>query len=136
MADRLKSLRQLVCSTLHRAVVTRVEIDALDGVSIDRALLATTGLFEHERVELTNLTSGARLSLPVRASEVSREVAVTGPAAHLVKPGELVSLSSTSWMPKKQAKKWVPRMVRVDEQNQLVEVLPPPPEEPEEPEER
>lgn len=111
--------------------MTRVEVDALDGVLLDRALLSAAGLFENEKVELTNLTSGMRLSLPVRASDVSREVAVTGPAAHLVKPGELVSLSSASWMPKKQAKKWVPRVVRVDEQNQIVEVLPAPPSEPE-----
>lgn len=119
-----------MCCTLHRAVVTRVEVDALDGVNLDRALLEAAGFLENEKVELTNLTSGVRLSLPVRASDAAREVAITGPAAHLVKPGELVSLSSTGWLTRKQAKKLVPRLVRLDEQNGIVELSPAPSAEP------
>jgi aspartate 1-decarboxylase len=126
MADQAKTLRHLLVATVHRAVVTRVEVDALDAVVVDGELLDAAGLLENEKVELTNLTSGARLSLAVRRSEPhGAEVAVLGPAAHLMKPGDLVSVSAFGWFKDKAARKHQPTIVRVDELNRPVEVTGP-----------
>lgn len=126
MADRGKTLRHLLLATVHRAVVTRVEVDALDALVIDGALLDAAGILENEKGELTNLTSGARLSLAVRRSEPNgAELAVLGPAAHLMKPGDLVNVSVFGWLKDKQARKHQPTIVRVDELNRAVEITGP-----------
>jgi len=106
--------------------VTRVEVDALDAVVVDGELLDAAGFLENEKIELTSLTTGARLALAVRRSEPNgAEVAVLGPAAHLMKPGDLVSLSSFGWLKDKAARKHQPTIVRVDELNRPVEITGP-----------
>lgn len=121
MAETSKSLRQVLLGTLPSLVVTRAALDAADGLVLDADLLDAAGFLEHEKVDLLDVTNGARLAAPVTAApRASGEVAVSGAVAQLVRPGDLVTLSSFGWMKEKQAKKHQPQRVVTDAQNRAV----------------
>jgi len=118
MRDTLKATRLMLIGAVHRAVVTRIDFDDVDGVCLDAALAEAAGFLEHEKVELHDVTTGTRLACQLRlAARDSGELAVLGAAANLVKPGELVSLSAFGWMKGKAAAKHQPRIVAVDDEN-------------------
>lgn len=120
MAETGKSLRHVLLGTLQSVTVTRSELDGPDAISLDAELLEAAGFLEHEKVDLLDVTTGSRLAAPVTAAAArSGEVTVGGAIAQLVKPGDVVTLSSFGWMKEKQARKHAPRVVRVDAQNRL-----------------
>jgi aspartate 1-decarboxylase len=115
----VKALRLVLLGQLHPAVVTDVDFDAVDGLRLDGALLEAAGFVEHEKVEVYDLASGARLSCQVRKGK-GGEVTVCGAAALLIKPGGRITIASFGWMKEKAASKHEPSIVRVDDENKVV----------------
>ncbi len=117
----MKASRLMLLGEVHRAVVTRADFDDVDGLHLDSAIAEAAGFFDHEKVELHDVSTGTRLGCHVRfAAPGSGTVALTGAAAHHVKPGELISISSFGWMKGKAAAKHQPRMVNVDDENHVI----------------
>ena len=90
-------------------------IDAEVDVTGQRAALVV----DEEKVELSDLSNGTRLSARVRRGK-SGEVAPCGAAALLIKPGSRLTIASFGWMKEKAASKHEPLMVRVDDENRLL----------------
>jgi len=113
-------MRFVLRSKIHRATVTEANLEYVGSITIDRDLLDKTGLIEGEKVLVTSLTSGSRLETYVMAGETgSGVICMNGPAAHLIKKGEIVvimgfELSDTTITPK---------VIAVDEQNRFVNYL-------------
>lgn len=121
-----KTLRQVLLGTIHHAIVTRTDLEGVEALSVDRALLEAAGLADHERVEVCVVGSGARFSsVVVPAGRDTGEVAVQGAAAHAARPGDLVTVSVFGWVRPKALAQHVPRLVRVDDQNRPVQLPPP-----------
>lgn len=119
MRKTVKALRLVLLGEVHPAVVTTVDFDDADGLRLDADLIAAAGFVEHEKVELSDLSTGTRLSIQVRRGKAS-EVGVCGAAALLIKPGTRLTLASFGWMKEKAASKHQPSIVRVDEENRPV----------------
>lgn len=116
-------LRQFLLGKIHRATVTRADIDYVGSITIDVALIEAAGFLENEKVDIYDVSNGARLSTYVIPGERgSGEVGINGAAAHLVKPGDLVILASYGWMSASEAAGHRPRVVHVDAANRLMEV--------------
>lgn len=125
MADTAKTLRQVRRAALERLVITRVDFEGA-GLSVDRDLLEAVGLLPDEKVDVYDVTSGARFSTFVSAAEPgSGEVALTGADAHLGRPGDLLDVVAWAWLKEKQARRSITTVVEVDAQNRLA--TPPPP---------
>lgn len=136
MADTGKTLRQLRLGTLQRVIVTRVDLDGA-GLLIDRALLDAAGFHEGEKVDVYDVTSGARFStFVVAAARGSGELALTGADAHLGHPGDLLDVVSWGFLKEKQARKHRPTLVRVDAQNRPLVAAPAPEAPPAKPREK
>ncbi|HXX67862.1 MAG TPA: aspartate 1-decarboxylase [Polyangiaceae bacterium] len=117
-------LRQFLLGKIHRATVTRADVDYVGSITIDVALIEAAGFLENEKVDIYDVSNGARLSTYVIPGERgSGEVGINGAAAHLVKPGDLVILASYGWMAAEEAVSHRPRVVHVDAANRLTGVV-------------
>jgi aspartate 1-decarboxylase len=118
MADSSKTLRHMLLGKIHRAAVTRADLDYVGSITIDVDLVEKAGFLPNEKVEIYDITNGSRLSTYViPAARGSGEVGINGAAAHLVKAGDLVIIAAYGWMKEKAAKKHLPRIVHVDGEN-------------------
>lgn len=113
-------MRFLLRSKIHRATVTEANIDYVGSITIDKNLIDKSGLMSGERVLVTSVTSGARLeTYVIEGVPGSGVMCMNGPAAHLIKQGEIIvimgfELSNTPIIPK---------VILVDEKNNFVKYL-------------
>jgi aspartate 1-decarboxylase len=117
-------LRQFLLGKIHRATVTRADVDYIGSITIDVALVEAAGFLENEKIDIYDVTNGARLSTYViPGKRGSGEVGINGAAAHLVKPGDLVILASYGWMTAQEAAGHRPRVVHVDGANRVSKIV-------------
>ncbi len=122
----MATLRQVLFSEIHRLTVTRADVDGANSVSLDRALCEAAGFALFEKLEITNVTNGARFAATVvHADANSGNLSIDGAGAHLVRPGDLVTLSAFAWLKEKAAREHQPRRVTVDGHNSLVALAQP-----------
>ncbi len=115
-------LRHFLLGKIHRATVTRADLDYVGSITIDSSLMEAAGFLENEKVDIYDVTNGARLSTYVIPGEPnSGEIGINGAAAHLVSPGDLVILATFGWMSEEEAASRRPRVVHVDGLNRIVE---------------
>ncbi len=114
--------RTMLKSKIHRATVTHADLHYVGSVTVDEDLMDAADLLCGEQVAIVDITNGARLEtyvIPgVRGSGV---LGINGAAAHLVAPGDLVILISYATMDDTEARHYRPRVVFVDDANQIVE---------------
>jgi len=116
-------LRHFLLGKIHRATVTRADLDYVGSITIDLDLAEAAGFAENEKIDIYDITNGSRLSTYVIPGERgSGEIGINGAAAHLVKPGDLVILASYGWMSAEEAAKNEPRIVHVDAKNRIVQL--------------
>ena len=93
----------------------------IGSITIDIDLVEAAGFLENEKIDIYDVTNGARLStyvIPGRRG--SGEVGINGAAAHLVRPGDLVILAAYGWLDAAEAAAHKPRVVHVDAGNRIV----------------
>jgi aspartate 1-decarboxylase len=101
-------------SKLHRATVTMADLDYVGSVTIDRDLMDAADLLPHERVQVLDVTNGARLETYVIEGERgSGIIGINGAAAHLVHPGDVVLIVSFAEFEEDEARSWQPTVERV-----------------------
>jgi aspartate 1-decarboxylase len=108
-------------SKIHRATVTHADLAYEGSVTIDSELMEAAEILPFEAVHVWNVSNGQRLltyALPGEAA--SGVVCVNGAAAHHNQPGDTVILATFADMTPEQARRFVPRVVRVDERNRRV----------------
>jgi aspartate 1-decarboxylase len=116
-------LRHLLLGKLHRVTVTRADLDYVGSITIDPVLVEAAGFLENEKIDIYDVTNGARLATYVIPGERgSGEIGINGAAAHLVRPGDLVILAGYGWMTAEEAAAHRPRVVHVDARNRIVEI--------------
>ena len=116
--------RTLMKSKLHRATVTMADLDYVGSITIDRDLMDAADLLPHERVQVLDVTNGARLETYVLEGERgSGVIGINGAAAHLVHPGDLVLIVSYADLEDVEARTWRPTVVLLDADNRIDRVL-------------
>ena len=114
-------LRHFLLGKIHRATVTRADLDYVGSITIDLDLVEAAGFLENEKIDIYDVTNGARLSTYVIPGvRGSGEIGINGAAAHLVKPGDLVILAGYGWMTAEEAAAHRPKVVHVDSRNRVV----------------
>lgn len=110
--------RRMFKSKIHRATVTQADLHYEGSITIDEDLLELADILEHEAVDVWNVTRGTRLTTyALRGARGSGVVCINGAAAHLTRPGDLVIIATFADMDEAEARRHVPRVVRVDGQN-------------------
>jgi aspartate 1-decarboxylase len=107
--------RTMLKSEIHRATVTRADVDHAGSVTVDPALMDAADLLPGELVTVVDVTTGARLeSYVVEGERGSGVLGVVG--AH---PGDVVHLVSFVQLADTEAAAHRPRVVLVDEHNRV-----------------
>jgi aspartate 1-decarboxylase len=118
-------MRTMMKSKIHRARVTQVDLDYEGSITIDRVLMEASDILPFERVEVLNINNGARFSTYAIEGEAnSGIIGINGAAARLVAKGDIVLILSYSQVPDDEAISITPSIVRVDNQNRIIEPSP------------
>jgi aspartate 1-decarboxylase len=113
-------LRHFLLGKIHRAKVTRADLHYVGSITLDPLLIEAAGFLENEKIDIYDVTNGARLqTYVIPGTRGSGEVGINGAAAHLVHEGDLVILASYGWMTPEEAVRHKPRVVFVDERNRV-----------------
>ncbi len=105
---------------LHRATVTRADLDYEGSITIDLDLLERSGILPHEQVDVLDITNGVRLTTyAIPGARGSGEIGINGAAAHLVNPGDLVIICAYARMDAQEAKNFKPVILLLDEKNRV-----------------
>ncbi|MBC7560872.1 MAG: aspartate 1-decarboxylase [Dermatophilaceae bacterium] len=116
-------LRTMLYAKIHRLTVTQSDLNYVGSVTIDRTLLEAARLLPGERVDIVDVTSGARLTTYLIEGEAgSGQVCINGAAAHLVQPGDIVIIIAYAQMDEAEAQSFVPRVVFVGHGNAITEI--------------
>ena len=111
-------IRTLLKSKIHRATVTDANLHYEGSVTIDAELMDAADIAGHERVEIYNISSGARFATyAIRGEPGSGELRINGAAAHLARPGDLVIVATYATYQEAELAAHRPRLVYVDDSN-------------------
>jgi aspartate 1-decarboxylase len=113
--------RTMMKSKIHRATVTQADLHYVGSVTVDEDLLDAADLLPNERVDIVDITNGARLTTYVIPGERgSGVIGINGAAARLVQPDDLVIIISYAMVDDTEAKGLEPKVVHVDTANRIV----------------
>ena len=114
---------KMLKAKIHRATVTRADLNYEGSISIDSALMETAGLLPHEAVCVWNVTNGERFeTYAIPGAANSGEIGVNGAAARRVQTGDLVIVAAFCHLEAAEARKHEPAVVFVDGDNKAVSV--------------
>ena len=117
-------LRTILKSKIHRLTVTEANLHYVGSITIDKKLMDAADIINHEKVQVVDITNGARLeTYAIHGKEGSGVVCINGAAARLVNEGDTVIVISYAHMDNEKAKKFRPKIVHVGQKNELVDAV-------------
>ena len=118
----------MMLSKLHRATVTRADLDYVGSITIDEELLEAADILPNQQVDVLDISNGERLTTyAIPGVRGGREIGINGAAAHLVNVGDLVIVVAYGLMSDDEAHRHTPRVVLVGEGNEIVPTAEPAP---------
>jgi aspartate 1-decarboxylase len=114
-------LRTVLGGKIHRATVTQADLHYVGSITIDEDLVRAAGLVEGEKVQVVDITNGARIeTYVITGTAGGGQICINGAAAHLVHPGDLVIIISYLMADDAELLTHEPRVVHVDADNRIV----------------
>ncbi len=115
------AFRKMLSAKIHRATVTAADVDYEGSFTVPPHLLRAAGIQPYEAIDVWNVTRGTRLqTYAIRGEPGSSDVCANGAAAHLIHPGDRVILATFTYVPEDAIASHRPRLVFVDDRNQIV----------------
>jgi len=112
--------RSMCKSKIHRATVTAAELHYPGSLTIDAELMEAADIIPYERVQVVNISNGARLETYAIPGERGRgDIRLNGAAARLGQTGDLIIIISYAMLEDSEARRHQPRVVHVDEDNRI-----------------
>lgn len=117
-------LRTMMKGKIHRATVTEANVDYMGSITIDRDLMEAADILPYELVHVVDVTNGARLeTYAIEGEPGSGEICINGAAARLISKGDLVIIISYCQVEDEEARRLVPRQIKVDSQNRVLHAV-------------
>ena len=115
-------MRTMLKSKIHRARVTRCNVDYEGSITIDKDLIEAADLLTYEKVDVLNINNGARFhTYVIEGERGSGEICLNGAAARIVAKGDIVIILSYHVVTDDEAVTATPRLVYVDSENRIVD---------------
>jgi L-aspartate-alpha-decarboxylase len=116
-------LLTLLKSKIHRAIITHCELHYEGSCAIDADLLNAAQIYANEQVHIWNIHNGQRLiTYAIEAKAGSGVISLNGSAARYAAVGDLIIIASFAQIAEEQAKIHLPKLVFVNENNQIKEL--------------
>ncbi len=117
-------LRTILKSKIHRLTVTEANLHYVGSITIDKKLMDAADIINHEKVQVVDITNGARLeTYAINGKAGSGVICINGAAARLVDEGDTVIVISYAHMDNEKAKIFKPKIVHVGQKNELVDTV-------------
>ena len=95
---------EMMVGKIHRATVTGADLDYVGSITVDADLLDAAGILPGQKIDVVDITGGARLSTyTIPGTRGSGEICINGAAAHHVHAGDLVILYKLKELPARVA---------------------------------
>ena len=110
--------RSMLIGKIHRACVTGADINYEGSITVDEVLYKKANILPFEKVQVLNLTNGARAWTYVIPGPANKgDIIMNGALARMAEIGDRVIILAYGWMDEDEAKQHNPRIVVVDENN-------------------
>ncbi len=114
-------LRTMFKGKIHRAIVTDADLHYEGSITIDKNLMEEAGILTYEKVDIYNITNGARFSTyTIDGERGSGEICLNGAAARHVQVGDMIIIVSYVQCEESEIPKLKQRVVQVDENNKII----------------
>ena len=111
----------MLYSKIHRATVTDANLNYVGSITIDEELMQAADLLEGQRVDIVNINNGERFSTYViKGKKGNRDICLNGAAARKVHPGDKIIIIAYASMDIQKAKTYKPKVVIVDDKNDII----------------
>jgi aspartate 1-decarboxylase len=115
---------EMLRTKLHRATITRADLNYEGSISIDKDFMDAIGLFANEKVDVLDINNGARFTTYViEAPRGSKMIGVNGAAARLVQTDDKVIIISYCSIDIANAKSHKPIVALFDDDNNIKELI-------------
>lgn len=115
----------MLYSKIHRATVTNADLHYNGSLTIDANLMDAAGLIPFQRIEVYNITNGARFqTYAIEGQAGSGTIQTNGAAAHHTHIGDLIIIAAYCELTPEEAQTWQPKIVLVDAENRAKDLLP------------
>lgn len=112
--------RTMLHSKIHRATVTQADLHYVGSCTIDADLMDAADLLEGQQIDIVDINNGSRLTTyAITGERGSGVISISGAAAHLVHPGDLVIIIAYAVMEDAEARTPTPA-VFVDDDNRML----------------
>ena len=110
-------------SKIHRATVTQADLNYVGSITIDKALMDASGLFEYEKVQIVDINNGMRFETYVITGEnESGCICLNGAAARCVQIGDRIIIMAYAQLAEDEIKNHSPKVVFVDDNNHVKKI--------------
>jgi len=117
-------LLKVLRAKIHQARVTEANIDYVGSITLDPEIHEAIGLLPGEAVLVADIANGNRFETYVLSGiRGSRSVCINGAAARLVRPGDHIIVMGFGYMTEDEARSARPRIILLDEGNNIVRSL-------------
>jgi aspartate 1-decarboxylase len=116
-------LLTLLKSKIHGATVTGTNLEYTGSITIDKRLLAASGLCANEKVLVSDMTNGNRFETYVIEGG-AQAVEVNGAAAKLVNVGDRIIVMAFGLFQQMESREHRPRIISVDSRNKVTPAQP------------
>jgi len=115
--------RIVLKSKIHRATVTDTNSEYDGSLTLDGILMREGDLIPYEQIQVYNITNGERFTTYlIKGRDGSGEVVVNGAAAKKARTGDKVIIAAYATMDQDEMDFFIPRIILVDDQNQIISV--------------
>ena len=114
---------QMLKGKIHRAVVKQAELNYVGSITVDPVLMEAAGIIEYEKVQIVDVENGNRFETYTIAGEPgSGMICLNGAAARMVQVQDHIIIMSYCDMTPDEAFSHKPKVVFVDEENQIKKI--------------
>jgi aspartate 1-decarboxylase len=117
-------MRRIMCkSKIHRARITRAELNYEGSLTVDQDLLDAADILPYERVQVCNINNGERFeTYTIPGKRGSKTICLNGAAARLGSVGDDVIIITYATFTEEELKNYIPKVVLLDNENNIVEI--------------
>lgn len=109
---------------LHKARVTEANLHYVGSITIDEDLLDAVGIFENEKVQVTNNQNGARIeTYAIKGERGSGVICLNGAAARHFQVGDEVIIMAYAQLTNEEILVHEPKVAVLDETNNIKQML-------------
>lgn len=112
-------LRPFCRVKIHRAVITRADVNYIGSMTIPEDMMARLDIREGEQVEVANVSNGERWVTYAITGKEPKVYTLNGAAAHLGKPGDRIIIMVFALLDEKEAANHRMKVAFLNDKNEV-----------------